>query len=411
MPVMVEIARPLVPINANGNSEQPVIAVEPEMCRFRFDDPAAGEQHLARLLSRQRDTQPLPIRVPSRAQLDSLGRVCSEYRYTTVALYRLCSLLAPGLGPLVLNLAGQSRRELNGQGETYSLQRAIRILNAVINDRAGLLSGHQFILDRRTGRIEGIVGPRYHFVSNLEVYQRVSDFIRHSGISSRFHEGALVGRRLQLRYRCNLSAFSSAVRPDKLEPFYGGWHWVNSELGETSVRGSCLLYDEAGNLSALASYDRRSLVRHVARGFEDRLRDCLQHVFDRMLRVQNLREAMSRLGRTRLGWGGTQEQHHKRYRELSTLLRKLGYVQIRDGVHDCLDRAARRGETAVAFPRHAGRDASVPVAAEALQALRSRTAYDLYLSVLECARQFPVHYQELVEQAAYRLLVDGAVRL
>ena len=110
------------------------------------------------------------------------------------ALQQLCRALSPGFSQFMFDLTGL-RRTAGGLDGDYKPKFAIEILNRLINYRFdSRLLGQGFILDRRNNRVEGLVGPRYEFYSNLEMLERCDEFAVKSDRPAKFFSASVIGR-------------------------------------------------------------------------------------------------------------------------------------------------------------------------------------------------------------------------
>ncbi len=388
------------------NSHSKLVA-EPRVYRFSAaDDKLPGKNRLVELLLDQNDTQPVAIEKESDVLLDGKGLVQSRYRMTSPALSQLCSVLAPGLVQTVQSLAGMRKRTKDHPSETYSVKRAISLLNDMIRGRFSLLErGYRFILDRRNRRIEGVVGPKYRFLSNLEMYQRADAFVGQVG-SGVFFEAALTGRRLQLRYKNVARAFALPTPTSRMEPYFGGWHFSNSELGDCCVKGSAILFRQWSGTMAIQPYDTETKLVHIqGRKFEDKLRDVFATVQTRVAKIPECELQLRRLSATPLRLGGEKTEYEQRCSEIETALKKGG-TSVRvagDALTRAIVHGSYRAETITVGRVMTATEVYSP---HALKAIGTRTAFDVYNALGYLARQYQPDHQEAIEQIAFKLLTN-----
>lgn len=380
------------------------LVVEPAVLRFSAaDDGLPGEDDLVAMLKAQQDTRPVPITELASVLLDDRGYVQDEFRLTTAAIYQLCAELAPGLSNVVLSLAGLRTRAKQYAGEARSVKKAILLLNAVIRFRFELLAGKQWIIDRKNQQLVGLVGANYRFFANLELYQRATHYVQQAGLGASFHAAALAGRRLTLRYKNAERAFAIKTPTTKMEPFYPGWHFSNSELGDCCVKGSAILIRQWRDTTALVPYQAEArLVHRQTRDFENKLRAVLAHVKELVLAVPLLKDKVTRLTRRSLGLGGAPADHESRRAAWVSRLLKIGVSRhiAEDVMSHALVHGSYRAELL-----EVGRTKTItvlsPIQARALQ---SRTLYDVYNAIGAMARDLRPKTREKIEQAAYQIL-------
>jgi hypothetical protein len=230
--------------------------IEPGCTRY---GPAGGFEDLKRHLEESRATKPLEIRQPEDILLSLDGMVQQAYRFTPFGLYTLCRKLSPNLGSVISDIAGISNRpSAKLKSDTRA---AVHVLNTVIKLRFDdALRGSRMIVDPIRRTIDGLVGTRYEFLGNYELFTSANKFVESHG--GQFLDGSLVGRRLMIKY----------VLPDYgCQSSYGfyslGWAFSNSENGQSAVRAGLLFVDENG-LSSLRQVVRRqhtsSLRNHIS---------------------------------------------------------------------------------------------------------------------------------------------------
>lgn len=386
-------------------NEEPVLAVAPRVYRYAAYGDLPGESRLQERLSSQKDTQPVPISKPADILLDAEGLVQGDYRLTLTALTQLCSILVPGLSNVVQSLSGLRKRVKDYPQESYSAKRAIGLLNDMIKLRSNLLIGrYRFILDRRNRQIEGVVGPKYRFLSNSDMYRRVQVFMRNAESPASFYEAAIAGRRLQLRYKNDEQAFALSTPVSKMEPFFGGWHFSNSELGDCCVKGSSVLFRRWSNTVAMRPYDRSSKLAHIQGSqFEQKFAKVLSRIQIHVAGIAEYKTAIMQLQGTSLGLGGHKQDHDKRCSEIEKALLKGGVGQRL--AEDVLARAVVYGSYR-AGAIEMGREANALQAwnPAVIASIESRTNYDVYNALGYFARRYKPERQEAIEEIAFKLL-------
>lgn len=385
--------------------EEPIIIAVPPTC-IRFSDVkgSPGLPELTERLEAQDSTEPVEIRQPEDVFLSSEGRVQRVFQFTTIGLSQLCSSLAPGLAHYVADVAGLRARETDrGSPELFSPMTAIKAVNAAIRLRFhDRLMGHGLIVDGRNRRVEGVVGPRYRFFSNLELLGVCNEFVARLDPPARFYEAALAGRRLLLRYKSPRPLFSLDTPHDRKEPFYQGWHFSNSEIGDCSVRTAFVL---------VRQWARAMAIRHTGRvvhikgdNFGPKL-DVLFREFRQISEEESTTDFAERLIALRqefLGFGGNNKEHGKRLQAIVTRLSRGRFSKqdAKKAVGYALTNGSYRTERLAAGKRVDLLDPDL------FGAFRRRTAFDLYNALTLCSRKNLPEQQEIAEELAYRLLTD-----
>ena len=351
------------------------LPVEPQ--RFR------DEKQLRAALVKQ-DTTAL-MKVPSfkHLQIDEHGVAGNGCRYSLFAFNQVCRSLAPGL-----------IRALAYLNKT-SPQLAVKIFNAVLAKRfVGELKGSRLLVDRSMRRIDGLVGRRYQLHANTDLLEQCRTFA--VGDQCVFHEAALEGRRLLLRYRKTSSAFSEGGQAFRL-----GWHFSNSETGDKSICVAPLFICDGSYAAAMPETTKIARLIHIKSGdFADKVTALLNRQLGRVPSLITLRNGVRRLRGTTLGLAATDLETLEKHR--SRLAAKLVQQKIPMTLaQKVLNRAIMR------LSRD---DKPLPardnVAPALLERCGQRTLYDLYDSLTRMAVSQDTKYREKIEQLAYRLLTN-----
>jgi hypothetical protein len=380
-----------------------ILAIEPKVYRFAAGVDGAGYDELMEVLQSQRDTKPVPIRTMSDVLLNDRGLIQQSYRLTTTALQQLCSVLIPGLSQVVANVSGLKARTGQHAAEARSYPKAIELLNWSIKFRAKLLENCSLIIDRQNRQVEGVVGQRYKFLSNLEMLNRVEQYLGQKMPNMLFHEAALAGRRLLLRYREQEWAYALETPTAKREPFYVGVHFSNSELGDCCVRGTGVLSRAWSKTAAIYPFDEATSVVHFqGEKFGTKFRSMLDTVGKRLAEVRQTQPMLERLQAQPLGLQAMTEACQTRMGEIVQKLTKQGVPK--STAYDSLVRAMLHGSyKADSVPTAAGNSIEFMNPAVLTQFV-NRTAFDLFNGLAYVASQREPARQEAIEQHAFKMV-------
>jgi len=383
----------------------PLIAVQSKCYRFTEQSEEQNVEALERILRAQDSTEPVEITRPEDVMLNRRGRIQGRFRLTSIGLSQLCSSLGPGLAQLVGNVAGLRRKETEDDDwKAYSPLLAIKQINDLIRLRfKHRLEGHGLIMDMRNQRVEGVVGPRYKFISNLELFERAGEFIREMSPAPRFVEASLAGRRLTIRYR-DVERLFSAAAGSRREPFFRGWHFSNSEIGDCSVRTGMLIFRQWRKTSSLLSVGR--LVHRKGGDFGPKISDLfqkLQRQADVEAQEHDFESLVAELQEESLHLGGDPVAHVRKSQSLIGRLARARLTKItaKKTLHHALANGSLRTHR-LAVDRGPVYDAPDP---DLLGAFQQRNLYDLYNALTEVARELPPEQQEIAEELAYRILI------
>lgn len=337
-------------------------------------------------------TQRRPIAHVSQVMLGSDGRTATGFQYSANALRQLCRLLGRGFSQTVFDLGAVVPEDSPADDGPYDPNLMIGLVNDVIRMRfEQRLRNYELIVDTHEKRIDGLVGTRYAYVANATFYERVKAVLRSADV--RFHEASLGGRRLIIRYRTAKPLFSVAA--DVEEPFYGGFHFGNSEVGDCSVRTAVLLIRQRADAKAVSEFSGNGRLLHI-RGpqFNERLGEQLTAVIARAGEPAALQPRLSMLRRRKLKLGeGGEEQQSKQAEALAKRLKQWGlHLSLAKRV---VARVQALGSSFVEDARSRAERAGVA----------ERTEWDLFNAMTFMAKQQLPDAQERLEQLAYQLLI------
>jgi hypothetical protein len=212
----------------------------------------------------------------SLSQQDKSTAVLREgYRYTPQALAQLCSKLVGGLGN---HLAGiTDGRNLRGKVSANYDALLAHAMNTFNRDAAFFeksVVGSRMIGDSKRKLIEGIVGPRYVFVSNKRVMESVVEAASAMSGHLRFSSAILDNRDLHVVYR---AADNTVVTNSHLGNFYYGVLTQNGETGSKAIRSANVLFDAKTKSWSSDVFVSETRIRHVS---ESKVTDKLMQLTD-----------------------------------------------------------------------------------------------------------------------------------
>jgi len=377
---------------------EPVVLHRLVRTRSQPNAQAEFEQLLARQFA---NTEAVALNRPQELLMDSRGRVQGRYRWTAPALSQLCAILAPGLSQTVQSVAGPAAYSRKTDAKSgYQPALAISLLNALLRLRFEKLDGYQLVIDVVQQQIAGLVGRRYAFISNLDFYERLKDFVSSELPTYTFQEAAIHGRRMALRYRSMQPVISIDHPPYVGENFYAGVHFGNSETGDCSVKAAATIVRKGWNTVALSPFGLGYKLPHIrGKRFERKFAEMLSKVYTLTSSLNELAPAIESLMATGLKLGSAAESHSK---QVTKLRRRLIQLGLRSSlVTEIVDRALIFGSynTDLTQTRQ-----------HPLEAYASRTVFDLFNALSFRAKFVSLDGQERAEQLAYNLLL-GRVNL
>ncbi len=358
-----------------------------------------GEAGLVTELERSyRNTLLRPLKSPLEVMVDKECRVQGAFRYSSAALSCVCRLLGRGLAQTVFDLGGVDRP--GNAKRPVDLELAARLLNDAIKLRfAAKLKGRQLVLDRQTQQIDGLVGSRYELYHNLELYENSQSLLSGGPVPVKFHEAILCGRRMALRYRTDDPLFQVTSTRATNEPFFGGYHLGNSEVGDCSVRAAVVIIRQWCDNKALAEFSEGGRVKHIrSKQFERRLQQLWHHVQLKAGEATTLKKHVLRLMERPLGFGKDEKSHAERHKYVARRLEQLGLSsQVTKRVLDrTLTFGSYRADVVAAGSLRNS---------DLLERYAQRTEYDLFNAITAEAKMLSVESQERLEQLAYKFML------
>lgn len=376
----------------------PVLSVSPDVTTYTSNQGLDLQRRLREISAHTRvqETSRLEeLRLDFNGYLQPGGRG-QNIRFTTPAFEKFCQLLSPGLFTLLDSISGQVRVK-DEAASAYSFAEAVQLYNTVLTRRyASRVAGRaRFIWNTKDRLLEGVFGARYRYLSNTDIFE-LADITRTAGrVPLIFHGASLVGRRMLMRYVQRAPQLSVLLPSGVTHHYSGGMYFHNSELGgETSVRMATLLCRSGTEFHAMSSFEGARL-NHAGRDFRARVSSTMARLILRLDGARELQRNLSTLARTSLNLTSTNTSSVS-IKRLMRYLRALGVTPsaAKAVVHGAL---------------YYGSDVNPQRGMESLieqRVVSSRTLYDLFTALMREAQRFSVNNRELLEQAAYALLLN-----
>jgi hypothetical protein len=374
------------------------VAVEPvcstflagvDQVRFEAGQEEAFRTYAGKLSSR---TVIRIVERPDMVQLNSRGWLAGlGYQFTPLAFRQLCGRMSPGLFTLAADISGYNRRR--GRCDSVvSVPVAAELINKCSALRfaanPGLLNS-QLVLDAALRVVEGIVGPKYRYLAHSTLYDTISDALRCEDSRLIFAEASLYGRRLSLTYRYPQAAFTLPTG----DTFFRGLYFHNSEAGECGVHIADTVTVRLPDGDVFRAIGRLESIAHSGKRFSSRMRRAVHKSVANHGTTVRLGDMAATLLGTPLEALTPQRTVKKDWR--ASLIRRMAFRRI--------DKVA--ATEVVRWALFAGGHGNrVPKTIE-VEAIAQRTAYDVFLSLLRIAAQYPPRIREPMERLAYELLL------
>ena len=304
-------------------------------------------------------------------------------RYTSTALFAVCRVCAPGLSSVVTHLAGDARPN-DRRRDLFSLDTACNVFNQVADLRYGpLLSQCRFVIDESRGTIDGVLGPRTHYLENSS-FVELTEGILTDTAEVTFAGASMVGRRLFLRY----------YEPEQIVTSDGiyrrGFAFCVSEAGDDAIR-SYRLYEhvDSGGCCLQIPHARRQKQKRTGSKFANRLRQMLVGVLQ--AKPVDVAASVQRLQASLLFSDSGDEQHVKSVvRGWRRRLRLSGLpADIADGVSSA--------------PFGFDNPEASPLTTSALA---TKTEYDLFKAAMLDSTNRSQRLREVVERSVFSVFLQ-----
>jgi hypothetical protein len=311
------------------------------------------------------------------------------YRFTQAGLSQVCSLLAPGLFRLILDVSGAFRNPFD-QISAHSPAEAAAIYNRVLALRFGSAIAEKVRLVRNSARrtVDGVIGTRYVMLSNAVYFGHIERLLQEAQRAAVFFEASMAGRRLSVRF---VDQRGLARGPDG-SVWHSGLWFCNSEIGgESPVCGSTLLCNPVSRACALGPLVGGKRVIHTGRDFDRRVGSLFKMVDVERIEAEGLRAAFAQLGEKTIALPADLAA---RERATKRLAQKLAAKNVPQEV-------ARR---AVVSAMHAGGlDETLPLLPQT-SGRKTFSHYDLYTALAGMGKSRHSALRERIERAAFSLL-------
>jgi hypothetical protein len=347
-----------------------------------------------KLAETDRVTQTPYVGALSQLQLNHEGELPGGYRYTSTAFKQVCGLACPGLHQAVVDLSGIRRTSVQPRRD-YSFADAIEVFNRALRIRyQERFEGKvRLIRDVQRHLVEGMLGPKYNYLENRALYDMARDAMASSPLRVRFLEAVLEGRRLLLRFVHVRPLFVVDTGPGTdCEPFSGGYHVSNSEVGEASVRVTTLLYRHRSATTSLGPFPGRGPLAHTGKDFVKKVIRIFAGAVTTNQDGPLLARRMQRLREMPLDLGQGEQQREERLDDLSLLLHRQN-----------VPRSVARRIILATMSYGSDLPRQLPRAPDRLR--QGRTWFDLYSTLTRESRGLDMTVMEAIEQAAFQILL------
>ena len=346
------------------------------------------------LAARTASTECVPVVDEAQLIMNADGRLAeSGYRYNAIGFSSLAFTLAHGLNPLFHELSGENRRALTTTGGEADLAVAVGIYNMVLRVRFEALRERNLLVNHREQTVDGFLGLDHRLLDNSAFLDIICNELQAKQPDAQFSRAEIIGRELRL-YFINPASRRNDIYTNPRHTFAAGWYFSNREDTGLAIRAATCLYTKFG--VAISFADKSSRLNHTGADLAGRTQLLVSRTVEKEIDMNAVAAQIARLCTVSLNFS---EDKATLDAAMNSLLAYLTKFKIsRDDARNISKNAAMAG--ADLEPRGA-------LEAYTKEALRSRTAYDLFCSILRYAKnQYHVQRDGLQAAAMQLLLPD-----
>ena len=364
------------------------IVVEPEVFLFAED---AKEDLYDVCCKLDESTLMEPINSVDDVLLKDDGTRKDGLRFSRAALFQICERITPGLSALVQNIAGL-RIRADSFDEVLDPRLACRIINSCAKLRFRAKEGlhtRQLIINADDGVIEGVVGPKYKYLSHRNLYETVDEMLSSLDEKVVFSSAAIHGRYMSMNWISAQSIFTVSNGDD----YHMGYYFSNSEGGGTGVHAAASLTLPAAEMRCVSDF---ASISHAGKSFNKRLHELLSAVLiTGETAIDSLRVYIESLLENRLNIfdSATRGVDRDKQKYLVAMLAGQG-----------LDVSSSR--IVVNRMLYGENSGTSDMVMHRITSMTDKSVYDLAVCVMECAKEFQPAVREKFERVAFDLITN-----
>ncbi len=349
------------------------------------------------LANRSSTTESVPVVDESQLLMSADGRIAeSGYRFNAVGFRALASSLSVGLAQLFNELSGENVRNIKMLARETDVAAAVSIYNTTLRVRFEAIRERNLLVSHREQTIDGFLGLDHRLLDNSVFLETVVNELTAKQPSAEFFRAELLGRELRL-YFIDPATRRSDIYTDPRHNFAAGWYFANREDTGNAIRANTCLYTKFGVAVEPASV---GALNHIGADLVGRTAILVSRAADRVIDMNVVAKRIAELMRVSLEFSDDKDTLEAAYDKWAAYLAK--FKVSREDAKQILKNAAMVGSDLEA------RDV---LSVYTKEVLRTRTAYDLFCSILRCSRsQYCVLRDHLQSTALRILLPDIKVR-
>jgi hypothetical protein len=334
------------------------------------------------LEARSASTESVPVVDEAQLVMAADGRITeSGYRFNPIGFRALSSVLSVGLSQLFNELSGENVRQLKTLGKATDIAAAVSVYNTTLRVRFDALRERNLLVNHRERTIEGFLGLDHRMLDNSVFLETVRNELHDKQPAAEFFRAELLGRELRL-YFIDPTSRRTDIYTDPRHTFAAGWYFSNREDTGNAIRASTCLYTKFG--VALSSPGSGGRLNHTGADLVGRTAVLAGKVSERVIDMNFVAQRTRALTSLSLEFSDDRASMEAANEKWLSYLMKFKIP--REDAKQIIKNTTTVGADIEA------RDVMDVFTKEVL---RTRTAYDLFCSILRCSRG---HYHTLRDQ-------------
>lgn len=310
------------------------------------------------------------------------------YRFNSLGFTAVTTALAVGLSPLFHELSGENLQMRTIPKKEFDIAAAVSIYNTTLNVRFEALRERALLINSAEKTVDGCLGIEHKFLDNARFWQLVCDEMAAKQPDAEFQRAEIVGRELRLFF-VNPKSLRNDIVADKRHTFAAGWCFSNREDVGKAIRASSCLFTRFG----FAALPDKSKLSHIGADLDGRTAILVSKAAEKEINMDVVARGIKKLTRTSLRFSDD-----------------AGFTTTMNQWATQLARFKISREDAKRVVKHAaavGSDTEMRDVFDAYtgDALRSRTGYDLFCSLISVARSSYHTQRDALQNAAMQLVM------
>jgi hypothetical protein len=347
------------------------------------------------LAARTANTECVPVVDEAQLVMNADGRLAeSGYRYNSLGFSALATSLAHGLNPLFNELSGENKRVVAAGVAECDVATAVSIYNMVLRVRFEALRERNLLVNHREQTIDGFLGLDHRLLDNSAFLDIICNELQDKQPAAQFSRAEIIGRELRL-YFIDPTSRRNDIYTNPRHTFAAGWYFSNREDTGLAVRASTCLYTKFGVAVTPAGSNAR--VKHTGADLAGRTQLLVSRTVEKKIDMDLVARQVAAMSRVSLNLSDDKATLDAATNAL--MLHLSRFKVARDDARSVIKNASMVG---------ADLEPRVALEAYTKEALRARTVYDLFCSILRYAKNQYHVQRDVLQAAAMQLLLPDS---